>query len=83
MLLGEQGLLTVAAIPIGFLMGYAICAALTMAMQTELYRMPLVIKANTYALSVLIISLASLGTAALIYRRLRYLDLVEVLKTRE
>ena len=83
MLLGEQGLLTLAAIPCGFLIGYGICAMLTLAMQTELYRMPLVVKGNTYALSVLIVGLASVATAALIYRRLRYLDLVEVLKTRE
>ena len=56
---------------------------LTAAMQTELYRMPLVVHANTYALSVLIVSAAAVATSAIIYRRLRYLDLVEVLKTRE
>ena len=83
MLLGEQALLTLAAIPFGFLIGYGICAALTAAMQTELYRMPLVINASTYALAVLIVSVAATATAAIIYRRLRYLDLVEVLKTRE
>ena len=83
MLLGEQALLTLAAIPFGFLVGYGICAALTAVMQTELYRMPLVVNASTYALAVLIVSVAATATAALIYRRLRYLDLVEVLKTRE
>lgn len=83
MLLGEQGILTVASIPLGFMLGYGICAALTAAMQTDLYRMPLVLNPNTYAIAVLIVSLASAGTAALIYRRLKYLDLVEVLKTRE
>jgi putative ABC transport system permease protein len=83
MLLGEQAFLTLAAIPLGFLIGYGICAALTAVMQTELYRMPLVVNANTYALAVLIVVLAAAGTASLIYRRLRYLDLVEVLKTRE
>ncbi len=83
MLLGEQAFLTLAAIPLGFLVGYGICAALTVVMQTELYRMPLVVNANTYALAVLIVVMAAVGTASLIYRRLRYLDLVEVLKTRE
>ena len=83
MLLGEQALLTLIAIPVGFLLGYGICAALTAAMQTELYRMPLVINRSTYALAVLIISAAAAATGAIIYRRLRYLDLVEVLKTRE
>jgi putative ABC transport system permease protein len=83
MLLGEQGLLALVSIPVGFLIGYGFCAVLTEAMQTELYRMPLVINASTYALAVLIVGLASLGTGALLYRRLSRLDLVSVLKTRE
>ena len=69
MLLGEQGLLALASIPVGFLIGYGFCAVLTAAMQTELYRMPLVINANTYALAVLIVGLACVGTGALLYRR--------------
>jgi putative ABC transport system permease protein len=83
MLLGEQGFLALAAVPGGFLIGYGFCAILTMAMQTELYRMPLVVNANTYALAVLIVGLACLGTGVLLYRRLSRLDLVAVLKTRE
>lgn len=83
MLLGEQALLTLIALPVGFLIGYGICASLTAVMQTELYRMPLVINASTYAVAVLIVTAAAAATAATIYRRLRYLDLVEVLKTRE
>lgn len=83
MLLGEQGFLALAAVPLGFLIGYGICAVLTEAMQTELYRMPLVVNASTYALAVLIVGLACMGTGALLYRRLSRLDLVAVLKTRE
>ena len=83
MLLGEQGLLTLVAIPFGCLIGYAICALLSTAMQTELYRMPLVVKPNTYAVAILIVGLASAATATLIYRQLRHLDLVQVLKARE
>lgn len=83
MLLGEQGLLAILAVPIGFLIGYGFCSLLTTTMQTELYRMPLVIRPNTYALAVLIIGLASIGTGGLLYRRLSRLDLVAVLKTRE
>jgi putative ABC transport system permease protein len=83
MLLGEQGFLALAAVPVGFLIGYGICAVLTQAMQTELYRMPLVVNASTYALAVLIVGLACIGTGALLYRRLSRLDLVAVLKTRE
>jgi putative ABC transport system permease protein len=83
MLLGEQGFLALAAVPVGFLIGYGMCAVLTQAMQTELYRMPLVVNASTYALAVLIVGIACIGTGALLYRRLSRLDLVAVLKTRE
>ena len=83
MLLGEQGLLGLASIPVGFLLGYGICALLTAAMQTELYRMPLVVNARTFATSVSIVAFASIATGAVLYRRLSRLDLVAVLKTRE
>jgi putative ABC transport system permease protein len=83
MLLGEQGFLALASVPVGFLIGYGICAALTEAMQTELYRMPLVVNARTYGLAVLIVGLVCIGTGALLYRRVSRLDLVAVLKTRE
>jgi len=65
MLLGEQALLTSVCIPVGFAIGYGFCAAVTAAMQTELYRMPLVINAKTYALSVFIGVVASVTTGAL------------------
>ena len=83
MLLGEQALLVLASIPLGFLTGFGFCALLTAAMQTELYRMPLVIAGKTYLLAVLIVGVASIATGALLYRRLSRMDLVAVLKTRE
>jgi len=83
MLLGEQALLALASIPLGFLIGYGFCSVLTTAMQTELYRMPLVINDKTYAIAVLIVGVASVATGILLYRRLSRMDLVAVLKTRE
>jgi putative ABC transport system permease protein len=83
MLLGEQALLALASIPLGFLIGYGFCSVLTTAMQTELYRMPLVINEKTYAIAVLIVGVASVATGILLNRRLSRMDLVAVLKTRE
>src|SRR5215469_5921798 len=83
MLLGEQGLLVLASVPLGFLIGYAFCLVLTAAMQTELYRMPLVITAKTYATAALFVALASLATGVSMYFRLCRLDLMAVLKSRE
>jgi putative ABC transport system permease protein len=83
MLLGEQGLLAAMSLPLGFLLGYATCALLVNSMQSELYRMPLVISGRTYAYTSLVIAAASAFSGMLILRRMRRLDLVSVLKARE
>ena len=83
MLLGEQAILTVAAIPLGFAIGYGICALITLWLNTELYRMPLVINRSTYAVAFIVVLAAALVSGLLVRWRLRHLDLVEVLKTRE
>jgi putative ABC transport system permease protein len=83
MLLGEQALLTLAAIPIGFGMGFSICAMLAGLMNTELYRMPLVVRPQTFAFAFLVVVAAVVLSGVLILRRLYNLNLVEVLKTRE
>jgi putative ABC transport system permease protein len=83
MLLGEQGLLTAISIPAGILMGYGICAWLAYAMQSELYRMPLVISRHTYLMAATIVAAASVISGLLIYLRLRRVDLISALKTGE
>ncbi|HET8799465.1 MAG TPA: FtsX-like permease family protein [Thermoanaerobaculia bacterium] len=83
MLLGEQAILTLVSIPIGFLGGWAICLWIAHLFDSEVYRLPLVISARTYALSFLVIALAASFTAVVVQRRIGRLDLVEVLKTRE
>jgi putative ABC transport system permease protein len=83
MLLGEQAILTGISIPLGFLFGYGTCALLVYSMQSELYRMPLVISSHTYAFACLTVTLASAISGLLISHRLHKLDLISVLKTRE
>jgi putative ABC transport system permease protein len=83
MLLGEQAILAGISIPLGFLFGYGICALLVYSMQSELYRMPLVISSRTYAFASITVTLASAVSGLLISRKLRHLDLVAVLKARE
>lgn len=82
-LLGEQVLLTCAAIPFGWGLGYALSAFLAGRMSTELYRMPLVISTGSYAFSFLVVALAAILSGLLVYGRIRRLDLIAVLKTRE
>jgi putative ABC transport system permease protein len=82
-LLGELAILALAAIPLGFIIGYALCAYIAAALQSDLFRVPLVIESSTYALAAAVV-LASAAVSGLIVRhKLDHLDLVEVLKTRE
>ena len=83
MLLGEQAILTLIAIPVGFALGYGIAGLITVAIDTELIRFPLFISARTYMLAFLVIGGSAFLSGYLVQWRLRHLDLVAVLKTRE
>jgi putative ABC transport system permease protein len=83
MLLGEQAILTLIAIPLGLALGYAIAGLITIAIDTELIRFPLYVSARTYFLAVLVVAVSAFLSGYLIRWRLRHLDLVAVLKTRE
>ena len=82
-LLGEIGLLTLLALPVGFLFGRALCAYLAAAFASDLYRVPLVVQPDTYSLAATVVLVSFAASAVLIWRRIGRLDLVEVLKTRE
>jgi putative ABC transport system permease protein len=83
MLLGEQALLVLLAIPTGWALGYGLSWLITWAIDTELMRLPLVISGRTLVRASLIVVLAAWLSGLLVARRLRRLDLIEVLKTRE
>lgn len=82
-LLGEQAVLTIAAIPLGFALGYGIAALLSLAYNTELYRFPLIITKASYAFAFVVILIAALISGLLVRRQCDRLDLIAVLKTRE
>ena len=82
-LLGEMGLLTLAAIPLGLLFGYGLCAYMAFEFDTDLYRVPLVLGINVYAFAALVVILSSVVSALMIWRNLAHLDMVAVLKTKE
>jgi putative ABC transport system permease protein len=83
MLLGEHALLTLLAIPVGSVLGYQLCAWIARMYQWELFRLPLIVTAETYAFAICVIMVAAVASALVVRRRLDRLDLVEVLKTRE
>src|SRR6266508_2355744 len=83
MLLGEQALLAALAIPLGCALGWGLSWLITWAIDTELMRLPLVVSGRTYARASIIVVTAAFLSGLLVIRRLRRLDLIEVLKTRE
>jgi len=83
MLLGEQALLLVAALPLGLALGYGTAALMAWTYQWELFRLPLVLTPATYAFAVGVVGIAAILSALIVRRRLDRLDLVEVLKSRE
>jgi len=83
LLLGELGALVLLALLPAFAIGYGLSALLVAGMQNELFRIPLVVTPQAFALGGLVLLLASALAAWWALRRLRQLDLVAVLKTRE
>ncbi|WP_245675848.1 ABC transporter permease [Halofilum ochraceum] len=82
-LLGELALLTLAALPLAFALGWAFCQLVVAGLASELYRVPLVIEPSTYAFSAAVILVAAVLSAIAVARRLNRMDLVAVLKIRE
>jgi putative ABC transport system permease protein len=83
LLLGEQALLTALAIPLGLAIGYGLCAMLVPVFDRELFRMPLVVGMWSFVYPVLAAMAAATASGLLVARRIRHLDLIAVLKTRE
>ncbi|MEO1134028.1 MAG: FtsX-like permease family protein, partial [Cyanobacteria bacterium J06639_1] len=82
-LLGEQAVLTLTAIPFGFGLGIGGSALMSLAYNTELYRLPVTIGRSTYGFAVIVIALAAIASGWFVRRQLDRVDLVAVLKTRE
>ena len=82
-LLGELGILTALAIPLGLALGAWMLAAMLEAWETELFRIPMVVEPSTYAAASAAVVVSMGIAAAIVRRKLRRLDLVAVLKTRE
>jgi len=83
LLLGEQTILTIIAIPAGCALGALICRLLVPSFDREVFRLPFVLTRATFGFA----SLVTLGSAALaaclVAGRIARLDLIAVLKARE
>jgi putative ABC transport system permease protein len=82
-LLGELAVLTLAAIPLGLAIGYLFAAWATLGLDTEVYRIPLIVGRQTCGFAVAVVLVGSAVSGLIVRRKLDHLDLVSVLKTRE
>jgi putative ABC transport system permease protein len=83
MLLGEQWLLVLAAIPFGLALGWLLVLAVMLRFESDLFRMPVVAAPETYLAGAGLVLGAAAVSALLVRRRLDRIDLISVLKTRE
>lgn len=82
-LLSELAILTLVAIPLGWLLGFGLAAAMIESFTSELFRMPLIVGRGTYAYAGLVVLGATAISALIVQRRVANLDMVAVLKTRD
>jgi len=83
LLLGELALELLAALPLGWVMGYWLSWSIVQLIHTETFELPVIIEARTYAYATLVALAAGVVSALIVRRRIDRLDLVGVLKTRE
>ena len=83
LLLGELAVLTILALPVGSVVGYALANGIGQSLHTEVYRFPLYITRAAIAWAWLGVIAAAAVSALLVRRRLDGLDLLAVLKVRE
>jgi len=80
-LAGEILVVTLAAIPLGWLIGAGFAYGLNQALSTDLFRLPFVLEPEVFAFSAAGVLLATFLSVLLLLRRLQRLDMVEALKT--
>lgn len=82
-LLLELTFLTLIAQPPGWLMGYGLAWVMKTRLAGELMRVPMIMQNLTYVIASAIILVAAALSALIVARRVSWLDLVAVLKTRD
>ena len=83
LILGEQALLIVIALPIGSVLGTMMAAAIPSLVATDLFRFPFTASSRVYLISAATIVAISSITGFIIRHRIRRLDMIAVLKSHE
>lgn len=82
-LVAEQMLLTLLAIPLGWLAGYGFCAMMAEGFSTEVVSIPVIVTRRTYAVAAIIVILTAFASALVVRRSLDRIDIVSAMKQKE
>jgi putative ABC transport system permease protein len=82
-LLGELALLTALSIPVGFVLGRVLGGIIMSGLESDIFRMPVVVEPRTYAFAASVVLASAALSAFIIKLKVDRLDLVAVLKTKE
>lgn len=79
----ELAILTLVAQPVGWLLGYGFARAVVTGFQNDLFRIPFVVEPAAPAWASITVVSAAAVSAIIVLARVRRLDMIRVLKTRE
>lgn len=82
-LLGELGLVTVCALPMGAVMGYFLSQAISAGFSTDIYQIPAIYSPESYGAAAIAVVLASILSGWLVKRDIDQVNLVMALKSKE
>ncbi len=82
-LMVELGIIVILAQPLGWSLGYGFAWSVVRGFESDLFRIPFVIDASTFAWASIVVLTAASASALIVRRRVNRLDLIRVLKTRE
>jgi putative ABC transport system permease protein len=82
-LLGELGIITLLALPVGSFFGYHLSKAMAEGFSTDLYQIPVVFAAESYGAAAAAVLLAAAVSGWIVKRDVDRIDPVSALKTRE
>ena len=79
----ETALLLALALPLGWLLGWGLASVIVQRLDTELYRVPLVVSAHTVGLAVVVVAAATLASTWSVARHIGRMNLPAVLNARQ
>jgi len=79
----ELAVIALLAQPLGWFLGYSFSWAVVQGFQSDLFRIPFIVELSAFGWSSIIVLIASILSSLIVLLRVRRLDMIRVLKTKE